>query len=863
MSRPPAWYGPPTAEELRAERQRRAALRAEGESHAQQMARWRRDPVAFTDEAFTWLRGEGQTAYQRDILRHLVTARRAAVRGPHGPGKAQPDDLDIDTPDGRRRFGDLQVGDRVFGSSGQPVRVMAVWPWGVRPVYRVTFDDGASTLCSAEHEWAVQRGTSSDWSGRPPPWQTFTTEALSASGVTRSNGIGRARRFHIPVTGWDYPPRWVPVDPYTLGTWLGDGGRRTGYMHARDKEIHRQIEAAGYVLRPVAAGGVWVHGLLPGLRTLGLYECGSHTKFIPRVYLENARPHREAMLRGLLDTDGWVTREGQLVYNSVSPALADGVAWLARSLGGKARRSETRNAYGPVYNVRLTMPAGDWVLVERKRERMRFVSQKRYLQRWIAAIAPAGAAAQRCITVDAPDGLYLCNDGIVTHNTAMAAQAILWFALTREGLDWKCVSTASVWRQLERYLWPEVHKWARRLRWEVIGRAPFDRHLELTGMSLKLSGGAAFAVASDEPALIEGAHADHMLYIFDEAKTIRSETFDAAEGAFSGAGQDTGREALALIISTPGEPHGRFYDIHARRAGYDDWWTRHITRDETIASGRMSAEWARMRAEQWGATSPVYANRVLGEFAASETDGVVPLAWIEAANERWHAWREGGGDPDTGALTAVGCDVGGEGEQADRSVLALRAGDVLAALRRLPRRDTMVTAGALLGVLRARGGRGIVDSTGIGAGVFHRVREQIAEDYALARSASVVAFTASAKCEALDRSGELGFANLRSAAWWGLRERLDPAFGPTVALPPDDRLTGDLTAPRWRVMSGGKIQVESKDDVIKRIKRETGEERSTDDGDAVVQAFAAELLRGPDTTGFPVALLRDNWRGSI
>jgi len=87
------------------------------------------------------------------------------------------------------------------------------------------------------------------------------------------------------------------------------------------------------------------------------------------------------------------------------------------------------------------------------------------------------------------------------------------------------------------------------------------------------------------------------------------------------------------------------------------------------------------------------------------------------------------------------------------------------------------------------------------------------------------------RTEARDRSGELGFANKRSAAWWAMRELLDPAADSVIALPPDDLLTGDLTAPHWRVMSGGHIQVEGKDEIRKRLGR------STDDGDAVVMAF--------------------------
>ncbi len=167
--------------------------------------------------------------------------------------------------------------------------------------------------------------------------------------------------------------------------------------------------------------------------------------------------------------------------------------------------------------------------------------------------------------------------------TALAAIAVLWFALTREaaGEDWKIPTTAGAWRQLTKYLWPEIHKWARKVRWETVGRDPFSPS-ELLTLNLKLPHGEAFAVASNSAELIEGAHADGLLYLFDEAKAIPASTFDAAEGAFSGAGRDTGQEAFALAISTPGEPQGRFYDMHRRRPGFEDWFVRHVTLEEAM-----------------------------------------------------------------------------------------------------------------------------------------------------------------------------------------------------------------------------------------------------------------------------------------
>ena len=409
--------------------------------------------------------------------------------------------------------------------------------------------------------------------------------------------------------------------------------------------------------------------------------------------------------------------------------------------------------------------------------------------------------------------------------TTLMSVVLLWFALTSEaaGVDWKAVTTAGSWRQLTNYLWPEIHKWAGRVRWDRVRGTPFKR-TELLNLNLHLSHGQATAAACSNPALIEGAHADRLLFIYDEGKAIPAGTFDACEGAFSGTG-----EALALVASTPGDPSGRFYDIHARRPGYEDWTARAVTLAEAVASGRISETWAEQRRKQWGEDSAVYANRVLGDFHAGDEDTVIPLRWLEAANERWQEW-DAAGRPELPGVHRAGVDVARGGE--DKTVVAIRRGPVLAELRRSSKEDTMQTTGRVKGYLDTDPeATAMVDVIGIGAGVLDRLREQ---------GCKAEPFNASAGTKNTDVTGELGFANVRSAAWWLLRELLDPSRGSDLALPPDDLLTGDLTAPKWKVLSGGKIQVESKDDIRKRIGR------STDDGDAVVQAYWEEHSSAED-----------------
>lgn len=423
---------------------------------------------------------------------------------------------------------------------------------------------------------------------------------------------------------------------------------------------------------------------------------------------------------------------------------------------------------------------------------------------------------QRCVAVRSPHG---------TGKTALAAWIVLWFAATRS-VDWKAPTTASAWRQLTKYLWPEIHKWYARLRPE------WRQGVDLQVLSMKTALGEAFALASHDPALIEGAHGTHLLYVFDEAKAIPTPIWDAAEGAF--AGGETA-QAYALAISTPGAPVGRFYEIHSRKPGLERWWSRHIKLDEAIRAGRVTREWAEEHRRLWGEDSPLYQNRVLGEFAVQAEDAIIPLAWVEAAMDRWREFmgqEEQAQQPP--GLTSIGVDVGGG---IALGVSALRVEDIIVGFRREGKGDTMATAGEVLGLLQSRGGVAIVDAIGIGLGLLQRVQEQ---------GGAAVGFVAGAKTEVKDRSGQVGFVNLRAAAWWGVRERLDPAFGSKVALPPDDLLLRDLTTPLWRMTSLGKIQVEEKEAIRRRLGR------STDTGDAVVMAFADILVLGAD----PRALVR-------
>jgi hypothetical protein len=440
-----------------------------------------------------------------------------------------------------------------------------------------------------------------------------------------------------------------------------------------------------------------------------------------------------------------------------------------------------------------------------------------------------------------------------TGKTTVAALLLLHFAITRSlaEIDWKCVTTANYWRQLQRFLWPEVHKWQRRIKWNgAVPRGPLLAKKELLTLSLHLPpDGDAFAVASDDNESMEGAHATHVLYIFDESKIIPSPSWDSVEGAASNATDvaqpghaeaTSGPQAYWFASSIPGHTSGRFYDICRHAPGFEDWSTQHVSMAEVVRAGQMAQSWADARKRQWTETNELYQNHVLGEFAETSSDSLIPLSWIEAAQARWHE-RQSVFAETPPILIQVGVDVGRGG---DKTVLAPRTNDTVLTLTRTQIADTMDTAGRITAMLSAHPTmHAMIDLPGVGSGVYDRVREQYAK--------RTFAFNPGSKTEFQDRTGEFAFVNTRSAALWHLRELLDPQYEENIALPPEDMLAGDLTGYRYRFVSGGKIQVESKRTVF-----EEGEQtlvhrlgRSPDDGDAVVMAFWRDLIPAPPTGG--------------
>jgi phosphate starvation-inducible PhoH-like protein len=400
-------------------------------------------------------------------------------------GRAQPLTAKVLTPDGWRQIGDLTIGDLVVGSDGRPTSVLGVYPQGRKQVYRVTTQDGASTIACGEHLWTVR--TVDDRShGRP-------ARVLQTQDMIGKLRRGHVHRYELPlVETVEFVPQEVPLDPYALGLLLGDGCLTTATTPSfttADPELAEALETAlpqielfrkseiDYVLRRAGGGGrggvITANPITAALRELDLAGTKSETKFVPVIYRFNSSAVRLAVLQGLFDSDGGpVTQSGRacrIQYTTCSERLRDDVIFLVRSLGGVAywrRRPALGRKPGLARGVPVKYRHDAFVLDIRLPEGVQpfRLTRKRAVydatgggrpMRFVHEIEPMGETETVCIQVAAADSLYVTDDLIVTHNTLNDAFIILDEAqnttpeqmkmfLTRLGFGAKIVVTGDV-----------------------------------------------------------------------------------------------------------------------------------------------------------------------------------------------------------------------------------------------------------------------------------------------------------------------------------------------------------------------------------------------------------------------------------
>jgi len=385
--------------------------------------------------------------------------------------------------------------------------------------------------------------------------------------------------------------------------------------------------------------------------------------------------------------------------------------------------------------------------------------------------------------------------------TTLLSWILLWWLLTRP-FSRVLILAPAFERQVGRYLLPEVKKWVR--------NAPNPLPVKVRANTVEILGFErewfALGVQATDPTMVEGGHAESLCVLADEAKGLDSEVVAALHGTQT----DVKGDRMYFLASVPGGPSGPFYDVFHK--GSRLWETFHTSAED---SAQVSRAWVEERREEWGAGSPLYVSRVLGEFPEEEEGTLFRLSDLEAAVDRSLEAPEGAG-------LAFGVDVARFG--GDRSALAVWRGPALLSLTTQQGMDVMEVASWVASEInRQRPGTVRVDEIGIGAGVVDRLRQlghRNVEAVSVSRSAS---------------KPEL-HANLRAEMFWKLREALEKG---EVGLLGDEKLLAELSAIRYSFTASGQIRLEKKEETKKRVGH------SPDLADAVALGFPGGLPEAP------------------
>ena len=386
---------------------------------------------------------DGQYLVQHYLYKARLHGHHASELASRGKGKAHPYDEIVYTPEGKKKWKDIKIGDFLFGDDGSLTQVTDIPFDGKAPIYEVELSSGHKIRCSEGHLWKVNSHCRGNII-------ISTKELLGLYKRPHKISPHNPRGYELDCTipkgeGAEFPYIQTKVDPYTFGLLLGDGSfRNPGYKNAvyftaEDKDFAVYKTFIPYTINKVPSGkysySIQINGIYDILDIYGLSQKKSEDKFIPDEYKYNSKAVRVAILKGLLDADGTVSN-GKIELVLSSKRMIKDVRWICASLGipctdirikktwyyGENRKKvECLDAYrlsifSDINLFNLPRKTSQWS----SRSKTAY-AQSKYKGYKITNITYIGEQQAKCVTVDNESHCYLINEFIVTHNSFMGA----------------------------------------------------------------------------------------------------------------------------------------------------------------------------------------------------------------------------------------------------------------------------------------------------------------------------------------------------------------------------------------------------------------------------------------------------------
>jgi superfamily II DNA or RNA helicase len=369
----------------------------------------------------------------------LDKVKNALLAFEMGLGKEQNVDSKLLSHNGWIRMGDVKLGDKLIGSNGKPCNVIGVYPQGKKDIYRVWFNDYTYTDCGEEHLWAITKPTrlwyhSKKSINKKSPYKIRTLRQIMDEGLSWKNGN---RKHYIPIVEpIEFEKKELLIHPYLLGCLLGDGtlvakyGTQFTTSEPKLIDLLNGVMFSGNTLTKlknqyqysIKSNDSKINRFSRELKKLGLQGTNSYTKFIPYDYKFASIEQRLDVLKGLLDTDGHIFKDGSHIEITLaSKQLIEDLQFIVQSLGGIGRIKDKWIIYKGekrlYYRMGIKLPA-QFIPFNLLRKIERYKSVSKYLpSRAIVKIEYIGKKDAQCIAVDAPNHLYVTDHCIVTHNT--------------------------------------------------------------------------------------------------------------------------------------------------------------------------------------------------------------------------------------------------------------------------------------------------------------------------------------------------------------------------------------------------------------------------------------------------------------
>lgn len=577
---------------------------------------------------------------QDEILR--TQAKTKTIAAGRRFGKA----LDITTPiytanRGWTTMAEITTEDTVFDEHGQPCKVN--WISDIRynrPCYKITFSDTTEIIADKDHEWTVETKSYRKAISRAKQTAqkpiTLTTEQLSQSYLYKRKDKKTENNYSIQTCDrLNLPEQQLPLNPYCLGAWLGDGTANNGQITSADPEIISEIASKGYSIHKIPSNEI-----LYSIKIKNVFwgpEGKSHNneeksiatilkdigclknKHIPNIYLSASPQQRLELLQGLMDTDGTISTQGHCEYVTIDKNLADQIYTLITSLGIKAViYNHPAKINGKIvsrkYRICFTTDLPVFKL-PRKANRNSKKHRTEITRRYITKIEPTPSVPVRCIEVSSPSHLYLVTHSfIATHNSVLMSDDLIHYSIINPKsyqflLAPTYDQTSIVFNECANTLINPILS-------PLLKKKPIERpHPKI----LFKNGSIIDFRSTKNPENIRGNKAHRI--IIDEAAFVSNDTVsNVVEPMLADY------DGELVKISTPYGKNNHFYKTYENGINHVSGFASfHYS---SLDNPHISHNYIKRKEEEYGSESIVFKTEYLAEFVDAQNQ-VFPWSWIQ------------------------------------------------------------------------------------------------------------------------------------------------------------------------------------------------------------------------------------------